>query len=223
MELNYLLIIFVIVMLFCIIRGARKGMLRIIFGLCAWILLICFVNYGTAIAASYIEASTSVPTFIEERLDIHLHERYTKAEEKEAGTGENAVMVLVPERLKATIEESIQESIDIAINIIAEELTKAAIKGISTILCVILGIIIIFILDKIIKAIGFVPGVKDVNRLLGIIAGFLEGMLIIWLVMFIADCFPASVMGRFVIDNSENDQILYFIYQNNIIERIIGI
>ncbi len=223
MELNYLLIIFALLMLFCVIRGATKGMLRIAFGLCAWIFLICFVNYGAGIAASYIETSTSVPTFIEDRLDVHLHERYTKAEEKEAGSGQDAVMVIVPAKIKDEIMESIQESIDIAIKLIAQELAKAAIKGISTILCVILGIILIIILDKLIKAIGLVPGVRDVNRLLGVIAGLMEGMLVIWLIMYIADCFSASVMGRFVIDNSENNQILYFIYQNNIIERIIGI
>ena len=223
MELNYLLIIFAVLMLYCIIRGATRGMLRIVFGLCAWIFLICFVNYGAGIAASYIETNTTVPTFIEDRLDVHLHDRYTKAEEKEAGTGQDAVMVIVPTKIKDEIMETIQESIDIAIKIVAQELTKAAIKGISTILCVVLGIILIFILDKIIKAVGLVPGVRDVNRLLGVIAGLLEGMLIIWLVMFIADCFPASVMGRFVIENSEENQILCFIYQNNLIERIIGI
>ena len=154
MELNYLLIIFSIIILFCVIRGANKGMLRIIFGLCAWILLICFVNFGSDIVASYIKTSTPVLSIVEENLDIHLHDRYNIAEEKEEGTGDDAVLAFAPAKIKDLIEESIQESIDIAIKIIAEELANAAIKGISTIICVILGILLIFILDKIIKGKG---------------------------------------------------------------------
>lgn len=223
MELNYLLIAFAILMLICIIRGATKGMLRIIFGLVAWIFLICIVNFGTEVVSSYIRTNTVLPATIQENLDLHLHERYNASEEKEAGSGEDAVKVLVPPSIKEKIEESVQSSIDGTINIIASELTEAAIKGISTIICVISGILIIFLLDKLIKAIGFVPGVRDINRFMGILAGFLEGILLIWLIMFIADCFPTSTYGRFIIENTENDQMLYFIYQNNIIERIIGI
>ena len=53
MELNYLLIAFAIILLICVIRGATRGMLRIVFGLVAWIFLICFVNFGSDIFCSY--------------------------------------------------------------------------------------------------------------------------------------------------------------------------
>ena len=85
-----------------------------------------------------------------------------------------------------------------------------------------IGILVIYIIDKIIKGIGLVPGIRDVNRLLGVIAGLIEGMLAIWLLMYIASCFPASAVGHFVIENAEKDQLLYFVYENNLIARIIG-
>lgn len=223
MEINYLLIACAVILLACIIRGARKGMLRIIFGIIAWVFLICFINYGSGMVASYIQGNTDIPISIQQNIGNHLHERYNSAEEKEAGTGEEAVLSVVPNTIKNEIVESIQESIDATIGIIAEELTSAAIKGISTILCVIIGIFIIFVVDKIIKALGFVPGVRDVNRLFGMLAGLFEGLLVIWVIMYIADCFPASAVGRFVINNLENDQLLIFIYQNNIIKEIIEI
>ena len=223
MELNYLLIAFAIILLICVIRGATRGMLRIVFGLVAWIFLICFVNFGSDIFCSYLGANTTIPYIIEDNLNVHLHDRHNASEEKEVGSGEDAVLGIIPGSIKEKVEESVQNSIDSTISVISKELSDAAIKGISTIVCVVVGILIIFILDKLIKALGFVPGVKDVNRFLGIVAGFFEGMLLIWLLMFFANCFPASTFGRFIIENAENDQILYFIYQNNIIERIIGI
>ena len=223
MEINYLLITFAILMLICIIRGATRGMLRIVFGLLAWIFLICMVNFGSEYLSGYLSTNTELTTVFQDNLNTHLHERYNASEEKEAGTGEDSIMGIVPPAIKDKVEESVQSSIDATINVISQELTNAAIKGISTIACFAAGVIVIFLLDKLIKLIGFVPGVRDVNRLLGMLAGFAEGMLFIWLIMFIADCFPASAFGTFIIGNIENDQMLYFIYQNNIIERIIGI
>ncbi len=223
MDINYLLVTFIAILIICIIRGARKGMLRIVYGIIAWIFLICFVNYASAIVASYLSVSTDIPAVIQENISTHLTDRYNESEEKEEGTGEEAVMVLVPATIKAEIEETVQESIQSTIKLISEELTEAAINGISTIVSVIAGIIIIFIVGKIIAAIGLVPGLRDVNRLLGIIAGFMEGMLITWLLMYIASCFPASGLGSFVIENAQKDQLLYYIYQNNIIAGIIGI
>jgi uncharacterized membrane protein required for colicin V production len=210
-------------MLACVIRGTRRGMLRILFGIVAWVFLLCFINFGSDFATNYIMGNTDVPGIIQQNIDAHLHERYNESEGKEPGTGNEAILGVVPSTIKDTITTTIQESIDQTISLIAEELSRAAIKGISTILCVVLGILLIYLLDKLIKAIGFVPGVRDVNRLLGFIAGFIEGMLIVWLIMYIADCFPASALGRFVAINIDNDQILKFIYENNIIEQIIGI
>ena len=223
MEINYLLIAIIIILLICIIRGATKGMLRIIFGLVSWIFIICFVNYGSEFVSGYISTSTALPQTIQTNIDNHLHERYRVSEEEEAGSGEDAVMKIVPANIKNKVLESVQTSIDMTISLIATELALAAIKGFSTILCVVVGVLLIFILDKIIKAIGFVPGVKDVNRLLGIIAGLVEGLLIIWLLMFIADCFPTSSIGRFVRENAQSNQVIYWVYSNNVIERIIGI
>jgi uncharacterized membrane protein required for colicin V production len=222
MEINYLLIITALILLFCVIRGARRGMLRIVFGIIAWVFLICFVNYGSNFIDNYISTSTQVPYTIQESIVSHLTERYTASEEQEAGTGEEAVMSMVPSSIKEEITERVQNSIDATIRFIAEELTDAAINGISTIIAVLIGILVIYIIDKIIKGIGLVPGIKDVNRLLGVVAGLLEGMLAICLLMYIASCFPASAVGHFVIENAEKDQLLYFVYENNIIARIIG-
>lgn len=223
MELNYLLIACIVILLACIIRGAHRGMLRIVFGVVGWIFIICFINYSSDYVTSYISDNTKVPTVVQEHITTHLTDKYNTSEEKEAGTGEDAVMQVVPNYIKEKVTETVQSSIEATINFISQELTTAAIKGIATIVSIVAAILFLFILDKIIKAIGLVPGIKDVNRLLGIIAGVAEGMLIIWLLMYIASCFPASTLGEFVIKNAEKDQLVYFIYQNNLIARIIGI
>ena len=223
MEVNYLLIVCAVIMLICVIRGATKGMLRIVFGLVAWIALICFVNFGSEYVSNYIYNRTEVTQMINERIAEHLKERYNESEENEAGSGQESIIIMVPSNIREKIDQTVQSSIDSTISVVASELTFITIRGISIVISLVVGAILLYIISRIIVALGYAPGIRDVNRLLGIIAGLIEGMLIIWLIMFIADCFPASALGYFVANNVENDQILFSIYQNNLIERIIGI
>ena len=220
---NYLLIIFLILLAVCVIQGLRKGVIKIVFGLISWVFLIWFINIATPIINQEIYLNTEIAENINETITLHLQERYDKSEEKEQGSGLENITSVLPSSLTEKIDESIQNSVNEVIYVIADELTATALKGISILIAFIIGSIIIFIIGKILEAIGRLPGLKSVNKLIGCLAGVVEALLIIWFVMFIADCFPATTLGGFVINNSENDELLSIIYSNNLIENIIGL
>ncbi len=223
MDVNYLLVIFGIILVVCILRGARRGVVRIVFGLLSWIFLIWFVNFSTIYISDYLTINSPVEDIIQEHISEYIHNRYTVAEEEQTGTGAEAIIGITPAHIKAEITETIQTSIDNTIALITDELTKEAIKGLSTIISVMLGSIVIYLIDKLLRFIGFVPGVRDVNRLLGVAAGFAEGMLIIWVIMYLAECFPTTTYGQYVLENTMSDQLLTSVYQLNVIKQIIGI
>ena len=220
---NPLLAIFLILMLFCIIRGAKRGMLMIIYGIVSWIFLICFVNFACGVVSDYLNVNTPLPTIVQDSIGNHLMDKYVTSEEKEAGTGEEAVMKLVPVSIKEKIDETIRSSIEATIQFVSKELSETAIRGISIIISMVAGAIVLFLLSKLIKLIGYVPVVRDVNQLLGLAAGFAEGLLIIWFCLYLADCFPTSELGGYIIEHTKADPLLLYVYQINIIERIIGI
>lgn len=223
MEINFLLVIFGIILLICVIRGATKGMLRIVFGIVAWVFLILFVNYGSTYVHDYINVNTQIPVTVQEKINERLHDKYTVSEEEQAGTGEDAVLFSVPATIRNKVMETVRNSVEETISLIALELTDAAIKGLSTIICVAAGILLLFLIDKLLKLVGLVPGIHGFNRMLGIVAGLLEGLIIIWLLMYIADCFPTTTYGEFINEYTESSQILLILKEANIIARIIGI
>lgn len=220
---NPLLLIFTVMMIGFIIKGAKKGMLRIIYGIVSWIFLIWFVNFSCGIVSDYLNISTPIPTMVQESIANHLSNKYEVSEQNEEGTGKDAVMKLVPDSIQGKLDETIQSSIDTTIQFISQELSDTAIHGISMIISIVAGSLVLLLLGQLVQLIGFVPVVRDVNRILGIVAGFFEGMLFTWLCMYLADCFPSSDIGRYIIDNSLADPLLSFIYKVNVIERIIGI
>ncbi len=220
---NPLVIIFILLMLFCIIRGARKGILKILYGMISWILLLWFVNTACVYISDYLNVSTPLPTIVQAHILTNLNEKYENTEAIESGTGMDAVMKLIPEPLRLSINETIHNSVEATIQAITEELSETAIKGISILISVILGVLVLFILNRLINLLGNLPGINSVNTVLGIVAGFIEGLLITWLCMYIADCFPTTMFGQFIIANSKGNDLMNYVYQINIIEQIIGI
>lgn len=221
--LNPLLISFILVMAFCIIRGARKGIMRIIYGMISWILLLWFVSTACGYISEYLNVNTQIPTIVQQSIFSNLQEKYNATESVEEGTGLSAVMQILPEDLRATIDQTIHNSIEVTIQNISSKLSENAIRGISTIISVLLGVLLLFILDRLIKLLGNIPGVNGVNTALGVAAGFVEGLLITWLCMYLADCFPASSFGQFVLSNCNQNQFMNYVYQINLIKQIIGI
>lgn len=220
---NPLVIIFILLMLFCIIRGARKGILRIIYGMVSWILLIWFVNITCGYIADYLNVSTPLPTVIQEHIFSNLQDKYNNNESIQTGSGMDAVMNLIPESIRTGIDNTIHNSVEATIQAITLELSETAIKGISIIISVIAGVIILFLLNKLIELLGNLPGIYNINMILGIFAGFIEGLLVTWLCMYLADCFPTTLFGQFILANSASNDFMNYIYQVNIIEQVIGI
>lgn len=220
---NPLVIIFILLMLFCIIRGARKGMLRILYGMISWILLLWFVNVACGYIADYLNVNTPLPTIVQENIFSNLQEKYNNTEAVQSGTGMDGVMKLIPEPLRNGINETIHNSIEATIQAITIELSETAIRGISILISIILGLLLLFILDKVIKILGEIPGISGVNTFLGVFTGFVEGLLITWLCMYLADCFSTTVYGQFILSNCESNAFMNYVYQINVIEQIIGI
>ena len=121
MDINILLVIFIVLMLFFVVRGAQRGVIRIIYSLVAWICLLLFVNYGKVYVADYIKIHTEIPTRVEKAIDGHLHTKYEHSEEEEVGSGRDAVLSIVPEFAKDDIETSIENSIDNIIKAVASK------------------------------------------------------------------------------------------------------
>ncbi len=220
---NPMLITFVVIMLICMIRGARKGMLRIIYGVISWVLLLVFVNMACDYISDYLNVNTSMPTMVQEKIETKLNETYEESEENEQGSGMDGVMALLPDKVKSGLEETIHKSIETTIQLISSELSETAIKGISFIISILLGMLLLFLLNQVITFLGKLPGINDVNSILGIITGFAEGLILTWLIMYLADCFPTTVFGQFVISNSTSNPFIDYVYQINILEQIIGI
>ena len=222
MEINVLLILFAILTVICIAAGIRKGMLTILYGACAWVFIFWFINTAAPYTQDFLRENTQIETNINENLCKRLEIRYENSEEEEVGSGREEVLKLVPTSVREELRQSVQDSVDLLISSVAKELTDIAMKGIATILTIIIGLILIWAGSVIVNGVAKVPGLKQVNKWLGFAAGILEAILIIWTILYVAECFPSTAVGQFVLTKTEESEIITLIHDHNLIKVILG-
>lgn len=219
--MNYLLIICILITIACMIMGSRRGILRIAYGLLSWIFVFWFVNYSSPFISDYLHNSTHLEQTINEKVTERLQEKYEESEAEEVGSGKLAVYYLIPMNIRESFDDVLKESVDRFIEAVSDTFTEFAMGGITSIIAIALSYFVAWLVGRLVLTINYIPGLGGVNRLLGTFAGVGEALLIIWIIMFVAESFPASAIGNAVTANVETDEFLQFLYQNNLIKMFI--
>lgn len=64
------------------------------------------------------------------------------------------------------------------------------------------------------------PILKSMNKICGFVAGFIEGVLVLWIVLAIAFALSATPLGIWVKESAMENAFLSFFYRNNLIIHI---
>ena len=101
-------------------------------------------------------------------------------------------------------------------------LTIGCIAGAAVLLLIILGIgfkllnLVFFSAKAIVK----LPVIHSADKLLGIVMGAAEVLIVLWAFYFVVDTFTIGIFGRMMIAYISDSEILMFFYHNNLLEKI---
>ena len=70
------------------------------------------------------------------------------------------------------------------------------------------------------KAIVKLPVIHSADKLLGIVMGAAEVLIVLWAFYFVVDTFTIGIFGRMMIAYISDSEILMFFYHNNLLEKI---
>lgn len=110
------------------------------------------------------------------------------------------------------------------IAIIADDLSVEIVYGIAFFISFIGIGIFLKVTHFIVRVVERIPVIRGINKLLGIVPGAAIYFIIIWLIMYFAEISQASEWGSWIMDQINNSEYLYFLYDRNLIkEFLVGI
>ncbi len=237
--MNWLLIIVILVLAGNIVWGFSRGFLRVIYSMLAWIAILVFVTWATPYVANVLTEKTNIDNRIESNLDERLHELVIgdtngQKEDREPdaqnpGQGKKNYRDLqmklpdaVTNKLFDTnkIADQILEGSG-AYDVVAGRATDLAMRVISFVLVLLIAVISFHLLSVVLKVVEKLPLIGGINRLLGLFAGLVKGILIIWLAFAIIAMAGTTDIGIALISYIYESPLLIWVYENNFVLTLL--
>lgn len=237
--MNWLLIIVILVLAGNIVWGVSRGFLRVIYSMLAWIAILVFVTWATPYVANVLTEKTNIDNRIESNLDEKLHELVIgdtngQKEDREPdaqnpGQGKKNYRDLqmklpdaVTNKLFDTnkIADQILEGSG-AYDVVAGRATDLVMRVISFVLVLLITVISFHLLSVVLKVVEKLPLIGGINRLLGLFAGLVKGILIIWLAFAIIAMAGTTDIGIALISYIYESPLLIWVYENNFVLTLL--
>lgn len=237
--MNWLLIIVILVLAGNIVWGFSRGFLRVIYSMLAWIAILVFVTWATPYVANVLTEKTNIDNRIETNLDEKLHELVIgdtngQKEDREPDTqnpGQGKknyrdLQMKLPDAVTNKLFDTNKIADQIlegsgAYDVVAGRATDLVMRVISFVLVLLITVISFHLLSVVLKVVEKLPLIGGINRLLGLFAGLVKGILIIWLAFAIIAMAGTTDIGVALISYIYESPLLIWAYENNLVLTLL--
>lgn len=222
--MNGLLIAVLVILIGAVLIGYRRGFVRIAFSLVAMLLTIVLVSLVTPHVTNFLKEHTGVYESLAGKCTQAVQLSAQKSAEEETNIeGEDQTIsgIRLPALWVNQILDKTGSSIDQALTdsgvyrTVGEYLADWVLRGIAFFVAFILVSIALRFVVGILDILTKLPVLKGVNHLLGGAAGLLQGLLIIWLLLFLTAIACTTKLGQTMLDCIGESRFLTFLYQHN--------
>ena len=218
--MNWVLMLVLLVLVCCAIYGYTKGFLRIVFSLVAWVIVLVFVSWATPHVSQWIQENTTIYEKIEAACEESVR-RAAQGKMEEGAVeqyGEAGELGLdLPESVMAQIVSGASGAAD---TVLAETGVYAGIaQSLAGFIVpvLILSWILVHVISALLGIVSHIPILKGVNRFTGMLAGLMEGLLIVWIAFYIVALCSTGETGRVIVSYINQSAFLKELYENNIL------
>ena len=247
MEINALFIAVLVILAVFMLLGFLRGIMGIVFGVVSWIFFFIFVGWANPVIYSNLEdgnieknVSAGIYAFLDEKtanVTEDVADSYNDTMDPEAirDTLFKNYGIMLPEGLlsdsndvtsvKDEVGEMAQQSVEDARSVlllrVTAIVTDSVMKAISTLMAAGIALAICLAVFILIKLVSDAPLLGEANRVVGLVFGAFEGIMIVWILLFVISVVGTSDFGQSMMAQISNNMILQFLYDHNLISLFI--
>lgn len=205
-------ILIIAILILNVVNGYKKGLINVIFNICAFLIAIVITLILYKPVANIIIKNTDIDENIKTMIINNNMINENNEEENKKSSG-NKIQDYVESKVNDATETAKEKAIEVVANNIAINIVEI----LTGIILFAITRIIVILLKFITDTLANLPLVKQCNEIGGIIYGLIKGLIIIYLLLTVM-FFVVSINGNGIISNEiDNSIIAKFLYNNNII------
>ena len=224
-------------------NGMKKGAIRMAASLVAMIITIAVTTFASPIVSEKVKNDTDMDERITQSIYENIIKDGRKYGEDDSQVIDSSTVVYkdaiseymkLPQSLSDNITESAAMKIldsagtsaevtikEMAAQIFAAQLSAIIINAICYCIVFVILYIILKVFMGVTGVISRLPVIHQADKLCGTIAGIVEGLIIVWVVFAIVTAFGNNVWASDILAQIHSSSFLEFIYDNNIIMKMI--
>ena len=219
-----IMLIVIALIVFFVIRGYKKGLLRILFATFSVVITFALTALLTQPVSDFFMKSTFLGPAVEKSVSSFIDRQFEK-KEPESGSQEDDFIdsLALPGFIKEKISENntLTKYRELGISsfsgYITSQLTNIIIRAITFIFLAIVIYLLLKVLSHILNILQKIPVLHGINSLLGSILSLAEVMLIIWGISIFIMALSGTDFGTSCMKVIRANGLLAFIYDNNLL------
>ena len=233
--MNWVLILVLAILAGYTLTGFAKGFLKIVYSLVSWIIILVFVVCATPHIQNYLKNDTDIYNKVVAYCEEAIREQAEQEMEENGGDvsalTENELFAAIAEKLPEDLLENIKEQTDEITGELIENyglydktavaLADLLLQGVSTLAAMIAGAIVSALISVVLGFIAKLPLIGFANKVLGLVAGAANGLLIVWIAFYLVAVLCATQLGGTIITHIYASEFLTFLYENNLVLSIL--
>jgi len=230
--MNWVLIVVMLLLIWEMMRGYRRGLLRTIYSLVSWVIVLVIVTLATPHIDAYLIEHTTLYDKIEAYCENSVRENAQNKIEQQAvdGSKEDPIAELgikLPEGVWNDVLEKTGNAADEFLetsgvyNEVAKGVAGFIVEGISFFIALVIARIIVHLISRFLGVVSRIPVIRGINKTLGIFAGAIYGLILVWIAFYLVALGSTSELGGMIISYIYQNPLLTFLYENNFVITII--
>lgn len=219
------LIVLGLILLFAFL-GYRAGFIKTVFSICSMIVALVLTLLISPQIGKALQANDDVMGYFSEKVEKALNldkVANDSISDKISGIDKLPIPASMKDSLKKNSTEKAYEVLGVSnfTDYVSHSIAKMIIDALSFVATYLVLVIALRILCFMLDIISKLPVLHQINKLAGLIAGLVQGIIVIWLLCIALTMLSGSALGKSCFEMINESKFLGFIYNNNFILNFV--
>lgn len=223
--MNWLLIVVAAILIGYAFNGRRRGFIRTVFALFSTIIALMLTIWISPVISKQLQENNKVRGFITEKVEKVI--TFKDQGDKTSEQVEFINKLPMPKAIKHTLVEN--NTVDVykamAVNsfkeYISNSISRIIINAGSFLIVMVIIMIGLALLCEALNIISKLPIINGLNKSAGLLAGLLQGIVIVWIGCVFLTVLGGTKLGQSIFEMINENTFLSIIYDNNLLLNFI--
>ena len=223
--MNTLVLIVIGILLLFMVLGYRAGLIKTVFSICSLIIALVVTLLVSPQVSKALQKNENIVEYFSVRVEEALN--LDKLDSSISDNLSGIDKLPIPESMKSSLKKnSTDEAYEVLgvssfTEYVSHSIARMIINALSFVATFLILIIGLRILSVVLDIISKLPVLHQVNKMAGLIAGLVQGLIIIWLLCIAITIFSGSELGNSCFKMINESPFLGFLYNNNFLLQFI--